>query len=480
MNRIAGLETEYGCLTSDFPGTPSAITRVRDWVFRDQRFGLIDVHQRDWDEPPGNGGFLFNGGRCYIDMGHLEYCTPECMSLLDILRYDQAGDAMLLMALRSMRLEQEINFIRNNIDHYSGATFGCHENYLVRRAAPLTEANVHSLLAFLTLRMLYVSAGRVGTTLAAESRAELSRPGADGMFQMSQRADYINNDLFEWVQFNRAIINTRDEPLADHRKYRRLHLLHGDSNVLPASLLLKVGTTSLVLDLLEMNCLPKTILSDAVSAFRTLSHQPDGPWLVQLSDGRWVESVELLQGFHHAANSELRGRDSETDTLLTIWGETLAALASNPESLVGKVDWITKRWLLRQFCEQEKIPWTHPWLKSQDLEYHQIDPARSLGLALAQTPPAWDVPHKEVTQAATQPPANTRAAVRSRAMRLLREEGCAYYIDWEIVGAEGGNSLHLLNPFDSTSKDAESWMEFFTEAHAKSTRPPPLKPATRN
>jgi proteasome accessory factor A len=162
MNRIVGLETEYGCLTGDFTGTPGAITRVRDWIFKDQRLGLIDVHQRDWDEPAGNGGFLFNGGRCYIDMGHLEYCTPECLSLLDVLRYDQAGDAILLQALRSMHLEREIHFIRNNIDHYSGATFGCHENYLVRRAAPLTEANVHSLLAFLTLRMLYVSAGRVG------------------------------------------------------------------------------------------------------------------------------------------------------------------------------------------------------------------------------------------------------------------------------------------------------------------------------
>ena len=132
-----------------------------------------------------------------------------------MLRYDRGGRRLLLQAVKAMRLEREINFIRNNIDHYSGATFGCHENYLVRRAAPLTEANVHSLLAFLTLRMLYVSAGRVGATLAAEARGEMSRAGQESIFQISQRADYINNDLFEWVQFNRAIINTRDEPLAD-------------------------------------------------------------------------------------------------------------------------------------------------------------------------------------------------------------------------------------------------------------------------
>jgi proteasome accessory factor A len=470
MNRIVGLETEYGCLTSEFPGSPSAITRVRDWIFKDQRFGLIDVHQRDWDEPAGNGGFLFNGGRCYIDMGHLEYCTPECLDLLDVLRFDQAGDAMLLTALKSMRLDREINFIRNNIDHYSGATFGCHENYLVRRAAPLSEANVHSLLAFLTLRMLYVSAGRVGATMAAESRGELARPGAESIFQMSQRADYINNDLFEWVQFNRAIINTRDEPLADARKYRRLHLLHGDTNVLPASLLLKVGTTSLALDLLEMNCLPKTVLADAVAAFRNLSHQPDGPWLVQLADGHCAEAVTILFEYQRAAKAELQGRDAETDALISIWSDVLEALATDPELLVGKVDWITKRWLLRQFCEQEGISWSHPWLKSQDLEYHQIDPARSLGLALARNPPGWEIPHKEITQAALSAPSNTRAAVRSQAMHLLKSEGCQYYIDWEIIGAEGGNSLHMLNPFDVGSKDAETWIHLLNEANGKISR----------
>ncbi len=470
MNRIVGLETEYGCLTSDFPGSASAITRVRDWIFRDQRFGLIDVHQRDWDEPAGNGGFLFNGGRCYIDMGHLEYCTPECLSLLDVLRYDQAGDAILLQAVKAMRVEREISFIRNNIDHYMGATFGCHENYLVRRAAPLTEANVHSLLAFLTLRMLYVSTGRVGATVAGEGRGEGARAGVESAFQMSQRADYIQNDLFEWVQFNRAIINTRDEPLADARKYRRLHLLHGDTNVLPTSLLLKVGTTSLVLDLLEMNCLPKTALADAVAAFRNLSHQPDGPWLVPLADGHCAEAVNLLFDYQQAAKAALHGRDAETDLLLSVWGETLQALATDPETLVGKVDWISKRWLLRQFCEQEKISWSHPWLKSQDLEYHQIDPARGLGAALAQNPAGWELPHKEITQAASQAPCNTRAALRSRAMHLLKNEGCAYFIDWDNIGAEGGNSLQMLNPFEAGLKEADSWMSFLGDSTGKTPR----------
>jgi proteasome accessory factor A len=316
MNRIVGLETEYGCLTSDSAGPPSVVGRVRNWIFDKNRFGLADLHQRDWDEPAGNGGFLFNGGRVYVDMGHLEYCTPECRSLLDLLRYDRAGDTILMCALKGLRLADKVSFIRNNVDHYSGATFGCHENYLVHRSARLTEANVLSLLALLTMRLLYAGAGRVGATPGAEFRGDLRRQGSDQYFQLSQRADYINNDLFEWVQFNRAIINTRDEPLADGRKYRRLHLLHGDTSVLPTTLLLKIGTASLVLDLLEIDRMPKIALADAVMTFRSISHQPDGPWLVPLADGRCENAVELLLQFQEAAQEKFRKQDAKTKTLL--------------------------------------------------------------------------------------------------------------------------------------------------------------------
>ena len=420
MNRIVGLETEYGCLTNDPSGPPSAVGRVRNWVFEKNRFGLADMHQRDWDEPAGNGGFLFNGGRAYVDMGHLEYCTPECLSLIDLLRYDRAGDAILLQALKEMHLSDQVSFIRNNVDHYSGATFGCHENYLVRRTAPLSENNVLALLAFLTLRLLFAGSGRVGSTPGAELRGDLLRHGADSHFQISQRADYINNDLFEWVQFNRAIINTRDEPLADARKYRRLHLLHGDTNVLPTSLLLKVGTTALVLDLLETDRLPKIVLADAVMTFRNLSHQPDGPWLVPLADGRCANAVELLFKFAEAARNEFFGRDNETDIVLRVWEEVLSALATRPEILAGKVDWITKRWLFRHFMERENISWSDPWLKAQDLEFHHVDPARNLGMALAQTPFAWDVPASDIADAMRSAPVNTRAQARSRIMKMLK------------------------------------------------------------
>ena len=457
MNRIVGLETEYGCLTNDATGSPGVVGRVRNWIFDKHRFGLADLHQRDWDEPAGNGGFLFNGGRAYVDMGHLEYCTPECLSLRDLLLYDRAGDAILGRALKELRLADQVSFIRNNVDHYSGATFGCHENYLVHRTAPLSESNVMSLLSFLTLRLLFCGAGRVGSTPGAELRGDLSRRGADAHFQMSQRADYITNDLFEWVQFNRAIINTRDEPLADGRKYRRLHLLHGDTSVLPVTLLLKAGTTALMLDLLEADRIPKVVLADAVVTFHALSHQPDGPWRVPLASGREGDAVELLRQFHAAAVAEFRGRDRETDDLLRLWDHALAGLATDPLTLVGEVDWITKRWLFQQFVEQEKISWTDPWLKSQDLEFHHVDPARNLALGLARVPPEWEFSLPDLTHATLHPPANTRAQTRSRLMHLLKHQTVRYFVDWEVIDVEGINTLTLTNPFDAAPPEAELW-----------------------
>lgn len=455
MTRVVGLETEYGCLSEDPAGPASTVGQVRSWLFDQRRYGLPDVFQRDWDEPPGNGGFLFNGGRAYVDMGHLEYCTPECLSVRDLLRYDRAGDLLLNEALAGLGLSARAGFIRNNIDHYSGATFGCHENYLVRRSAPLTEASVLSMVAFLTLRVLYTGAGRVGSSLGAENRGDHLRSGADPHFQLSQRADYINNELFEWVQFNRAIINTRDEPLADGRRFRRLHLLHGDTSVLPFTLALKVGTTSLLLDLLEIDALPGIALLDAVQTFRQLSHQPDGPWLAVLANGEVADALELLNRYREQARAEFAGRDPETDALLASWKETLTLLVADRAALVGSIDWITKRWLFRQFVERENLEWSDPWLRSQDLEFHHLNPARSLALALDTSPAPWNPGPEEIRAARRTPPPDTRAHARSQLMHQIerRPDPGRYFVDWGVVDLEGFQTLHLLDPFDPEPPD---------------------------
>ena len=464
VTRLAGLETEYGCLVEEATGSHDTVRRIRDWLFLGGRYGLIDRQQRDWDEPAGNGGFLFNGGRAYMDMGHLELCTAECLGLDDLVAHDAAADALVWEAVRALHLGDRVGFIRNNVDHYSGATFGCHENYLVRRTAPLTERNVLSLLAFLTLRVLYSGAGKVAGLAAGELSAS---GGVVAPFQISQRADFIQNDLFEWVQFNRAIINTRDEPLADARRFRRLHLLHGDTSVLPATLALKVGTTSLVLDLLEINHLPPVALLDAVGTFRGISANPGGPWPVDLASGESADALEVLDRYRSAAAAEFGGRDAETDRLLTSWKEALDGLGAAPDALVGTVDWITKRWLFLQFMAAEGVDWDSPWLRSQDLEFHHTDPARGLGRSLAAPDCRWAPAAERVQQARREPPADTRAAVRSYLMRRLSAEGLPVFVDWEMVDTEGMNPLLLLDPFESGFAEADRWLAEALETRAR-------------
>jgi len=458
MNRLVGLETEYGCLTDDPLGASTAVRRVRDWFFADNAYGLLDQHQRDWDEPAGNGGFLFNGGRAYIDMGHMEVCTAECRSLRDLIARDHAGDRMLCRALLDLKLSGHVGFIRNNVDHYSGATFGCHENYLLRRSAPLHEANVLSLLTFLSLRLLYTGAGRLGCSNQLDLRGGEDPEALAAPFQISQRAEYIQNDLFEWVQFNRAIINTRDEPLADARRFRRLHLIHGDTSVLPWTLAMKVGTTALVLDLLEIDRLPRRVLADAVGSLRWISRHPDGPWTVRLADERDMDAVEILGEYHDLARKEFAGRDDETDLVLKEWRVALEGLSGDVESLVGRCDWVTKRWLFNQFIREENLTWDSGWLKSQDLEFHHTNPAQSLALPLASTPASWALNDEEVLKACLEAPADTRAHVRSLLLRECSRRRRRCFADWELVDADGVNPLTLLDPFDSDEREARQWL----------------------
>ena len=190
-------------------------------------------------------------------------------------------------------------------------------------------------------------------------------------------------EVYEWIQFSRAIINTRDEPLGDHTRYRRLHLLVGDSNMSEFANALKVGTTSLMLDLLETgHSLPDFSIEDAIFSIKDISRDPSYHWLVTLKSGRTITAVELQWEYFQACDQTLRGQDAETDWVLDAWSETLKELESAhrhlPENLVGKIDWVTKQWLLESFKKEDSIGWDDPWLESLDLEYHNID--QELGL----------------------------------------------------------------------------------------------------
>ena len=452
MNRVAGLETEYGCLVTgdDRQGGPDAFPiRVKNHLFKVARAGAIDLHYRDYEEPPGNGGFLLNGGRLYLDMGHIEYSTPECMSLRDIVAFDRAGDHLLQSSLEAMGIADRVSFLKNNIDHQTGATFGCHENYLMKRGAQFTPQVLSALLSFLATRQIFTGAGRVGQANPLAFEFEQMRHAQPVRFQISQRADHIVNDIYQWVQFNRAIINARDEPLADYRKYRRLHLLIGDSNMSEYATALKVGTTSLVLDLLEDGILPKRVgLMDAVQSTRDVSRDLSYRWQVRLENGQTRTALEIQHAFLGLAKHYRAGLDPENDWIIKEWEAVLEGLERNPMSQVGKIDWVSKKWLLEMFVAEEKIGWDDPWLQSLDLEYHNLDPRRSLHFALADQGKLPRVVSPErVEFCTTNPPSNTRAQARGIAVRHLRDGTNTYIINWDSIAVENKDPLIMNNPF---------------------------------
>ncbi len=472
MNRIVGIETEYGALVRDAEvSTEAWPARVRSHIFREARLGALDLHYRDYEEPPGNGGFLLNGGRLYLDMGHIEYASPECVRLRDAVTYDLAGDALLLRALREMGAANRVSFIKNNIDHYTGATFGCHENYLMHRGTQFAPVVLGTLLSFLATRQLYTGAGRIGQ---AHPLAFDFEPPANALpvrFQISQRADHIVNDIYQWVQFNRAIINARDEPLADYRKFRRLHLLIGDSNMSPFATALKLGTTACVLTLLEEGKFPRgLVLDDAVVATRELSHRPDGPWTVQLENGTVVGALDVQWRFLEAAARHLQGRDAEIDWLIESWSFVLESLTNNQPALIGGVDWITKRWLLESFIKEEGLSWNDPWLLSLDLEYHNIDPARGLffGVKSGKRIADWNESVRSKS-AGSRPPANSRAAGRALAVDYFRRSDLPYVINWDSIAAGPQQILIMSDPFRTYAREVSAFLRQISGARDSST-----------
>jgi proteasome accessory factor A len=194
MNRIFGIETEYGCLVASDPqhGPDAWPARVKNYLFRKSKAGAIDLHYRDYEEPPGNGGFLLNGGRLYIDMGHLEYSSPECRMVRDIVSYDLAGDALLQSALEGLRATEEVAFIKNNIDHHTGATFGCHENYLMKRDLQFNPQILGTLLSFLATRQLFTRHWRARCPFSSASAritsSTTSTSGCSSTARSSMRA----------------------------------------------------------------------------------------------------------------------------------------------------------------------------------------------------------------------------------------------------------------------------------------------------
>jgi proteasome accessory factor A len=455
INRIFGLETEYGLLINqDRPEhSPSWVAhQIRDHLFHHQQCGVLDLHHRGHDEPPGNGGFLTNAGRMYLDMGHLEYASPECGTLTDLVASDRAGDQLLQQALDEMGLSEQVSLIKNNIDHQTDATFGSHENYLVTRRFPFSRRGLGLLVPFLVTRQIFTGSGRVGAADTPDGWVPIEqliirRPGLRNAgdrpalpFQISQRADHIVNDFFEWVQQNRAIVNTRDEPLADPNQFRRIHLLLGDSNMSEVATALKLGTTGLVLQLIEEGRCPSGFdLEDAVETLKEVSRDQE--------------------------------QDEETDWVLDQWESVLTDLREGYRKVVGRVDWASKLWLLESFREAEKMEWNDPWMKSLDLEYHNLHPEKGLFFGLIEEGRAPRVTtDKAIELARRHPPRNTRAFGRGELIRHLMDHGAPmaeaetqegsnrrffpdYVINWSIFQVRGRPPFPMPDPFKTYAQE---------------------------
>lgn len=490
-NRIFGVETEYGLLIhQDRPDhSPTWFARqLRDHIFQVQRRGVLDLHHRSHDEPPGNGGFLRNAGRLYLDMGHLEYASPECESLADAVASDRAGDRILQQAIEALGWSEQVSLIKNNIDHETDATFGSHENYLVSRRFPFSRRGLGPLVSFLVTRQIFTGAGRIGVAAPQDAWIQLDRlivprtamsRGPDSnrpVFQISQRADHIVNDFFEWVQQNRAIVNTRDEPLADPNRYRRIHLLLGDSNMAEYATALKLGTTGLVLQLIEDGHAPKDLdIDEPVETLQELSQDEERRWLVRLQSRRTISAVDVQEQFMAAAKEQYFGQDEETDWVLTEWEAVLNDLRGDYQKLVGRVDWASKLWLLECYREAEGVDWRDPMLKSLDLEYHNLHPERSLyhGLVLEGHVPRLTT-DTLIELAKDAAPKNTRAYGRSALVEHLLDaesSGCqepgssderffpAYVINWSMFQVRGHPPFPMPDPFKTYLPEVQAHLQ---------------------
>ncbi|MDX1932253.1 MAG: proteasome accessory factor PafA2 family protein [Capsulimonadales bacterium] len=388
---------------------------------------------------------LPSGARLYNDHGHPEFSTAECTSIKELIAQDRAGERVMQVCAERRMAKMGgglVALYKNNTD-YHGASYGTHESYLTNRGVPFEEL-LHSVLPFLVTRQIFAGAGKVGI----EQQAAVAGGGAEargGVYQLSQRSDFFTTIASVDTLYNRPIVNTRDEPHTDPRKFRRFHVICGDANLCEVATFLKVGTTLLTLRLIETGWKPEGIaLRDPVTAIKRISHDPNrmatgpGKWLVERLSGGVIGAVDLQRHYLLAAQQRLRGLSSETDEVLDEWEHVLNLLESDPGHLSDTLDWVAKQSLLEEFREAEGLTWDDPMLQSIDLEYHNVDPATGLYYGLEQEGRVRRIVSDEsVAAAVSEPPAGSpRAIVRGIAVQKFAER--MHAVTWSRFGLTDG------------------------------------------
>ena len=447
--RIFGLENEYG-VTCTLRGqrrlSPDEVAR---YLFR---------RVVSWGR--SSNVFLANGARLYLDVGsHPEYATPECDSLHDLVAHDKAGERILEQLLESaeQRLAEEgirgdIYLFRNNTDS-AGNSYGCHENYLTSRRDELAHYT-EVLIPFLVSRQIYAGAGKILQTARG------------AMFCISQRAEHIWEGVSSATTRSRPIINTRDEPHADSDRYRRLHVIVGDSNMGEYPTFLKVGATSLLLRMLED---PNVVLRDMtlenpIRAIREISHDLTCHRRVRLANGREASALEiqseyLNRALRYAETHELQPQEKQA---LSMWEHVMSGLETDPLSLGREIDWVTKYNLIEAYRERDDLQLSNPRLALLDLQFHDINRARSVYYKLQRREMVERiVTDRDIAEAVEIPPQTTRARLRGEFIKRAKERKRDYTVDWVHLklNDQAQRTVLCKDPFKSHDERVEKLIE---------------------
>ncbi len=455
MRRVFGLETEYGFFCRVNGNRHPSRENIISYVFNETVPGARK----------GNV-FLENGGRLYLDSGfHPEYATPESDHLAELVAHDKAGERIVAdFLVRARRLIHEQGFtgsvlaFKNNTDTV-GNSYGCHENYLARRDVAL-ESLAAGLIPFLVTRQVFTGAGKVLRTIRGSQ------------FCLSQRAQHICQEISGGTTTTRAIINTRDETLADPTRYRRLHLILGDSNMSEVTTYLKIGTTALVIDMIEDGWLNGDYsLHAPVEALRTISRDPTLRVTVKLKDGRLLTALEiqheyLEQAFRYVQSS---GGDAERRDILCRWTSAIERLDREPLLLDREVDWVIKLRWMTNLMDRHEISWNDPRIPLLDLQYHDMRPDRSVYHSLVSLGMVERITTDAVVERAMHvPPQTTRARLRGECIRRLRVSGTEYRVDWsglKVLGAEEPTlTIQWRDPLQAHDEDTEDLIEKLTRS----------------
>ncbi|GHD48247.1 Pup--protein ligase [Streptomyces sp. NPDC059837] len=417
--RIFGLENEYG-VTCTFRGqrrlSPDEVAR---YLFR---------RVVSWGR--SSNVFLRNGARLYLDVGsHPEYATPECDNVTELVTHDKAGERILegLLVDAERRLHEEgiagdVYLFKNNTDS-AGNSYGCHENYLVARHGEFSRL-ADILIPFLVTRQLLCGAGKV-----------LQTPRG-AVYCVSQRAEHIWEGVSSATTRSRPIINTRDEPHADAERYRRLHVIVGDSNMSETTMLLKVGATDLVLRMIEAGTVMRDLtLENPIRAIREVSHDITGRRKVRLASGREASALEVQREYFEKAVDfcERRGiRTGTVEQVLELWGRTLDAIEAEDLDRIGtEIDWVMKYKLIERYRAKHNMTMSHPRVAQIDLAYHDIHRRRGLYYLLERKGQATRICNDlKIFEGKSVPPQTTRARLRGDFIRRAQEQRRDFTVDW--------------------------------------------------